>query len=171
MEEKAHARHLGIWQGEFTEPAQWRKQQKAASLAIAGSTGSTLQQPAGGTAAAAATGSSVGGSGSGGRGASSPAAAGVTLPMMQSFAAVSGLPGQAIQQQQQQPVSLVPSAAAPGVCSGALIKGNINSKGGKVYHTPLSGQYGRVEIDESKGERYFCSEEEALAAGWRPALK
>jgi len=168
MEEKAHARHLGIWQGEFTEPAQWRKQQKAASLAIAGSTGSTLQQPAGGTAAAAATGSSVG---SGGRGASSPAAAGVTLPMKQSFAAVSGLPGQAIQQQQQQPVSLVPSAAAPGVCSGALIKGNINSKGSKVYHTPLSGQYGRVEIDESKGERYFCSEEEALAAGWRPALK
>ena len=56
-------------------------------------------------------------------------------------------------------------------CSGPVIKGNINSKGQKIYHTVNSGQYMRVEIDERQGERYFCTEDEALAAGWRAALK
>jgi len=26
-----------------------------------------------------------------------------------------------------------------------------------------------TQIDESKGERWFCSEEDAVAAGWRKA--
>jgi hypothetical protein len=34
---------------------------------------------------------------------------------------------------------------------------------------PWSPWYARVKIDESRGERWFCSEAEALAAGWRPA--
>lgn len=168
MEEKAHARHLGIWQGDFTEPALWRKQQKAASLAVAisSSTSSAVEQSAGG--AAAATAAYVASSGNHG-GAAIPSAADVLLPMVQSIAAVSGLPVLDTQQQQQ-PLSLLP-AAAPGMCTTPLIKGNINSKGSKIYHTPSSGQYNRVEIDERKGERFFCSEAEALAAGWRPALK
>jgi hypothetical protein len=56
-------------------------------------------------------------------------------------------------------------------CSGPLIKGNISAKGAKIYHTVASGQYARVEIDERKGERFFCTEEEALAAGWVPARR
>jgi hypothetical protein len=51
------------------------------------------------------------------------------------------------------------------------IKGNINAKGQKIYHTTASGSYDRVQIDEKAGERYFCTEQEALAAGWRAALK
>ena len=47
-----------------------------------------------------------------------------------------------------------------------LIKGNISS-GGKIYHTPSSPWYARTKINELKGERWFCSEEEAEAAGWR----
>jgi len=47
------------------------------------------------------------------------------------------------------------------------IKGNINSKGDRIYHSPGSGSYGATKINESKGERWFCSEAEAKAAGWR----
>jgi endonuclease YncB( thermonuclease family) len=56
-------------------------------------------------------------------------------------------------------------AAAP---SGCAIKGNV-SRGGLIYHTPWSPWYGKVSVDERRGERWFCSEAEAVAAGWRPA--
>ena len=49
---------------------------------------------------------------------------------------------------------------------GCPIKGNI-SKNGKIYHTPWSRYYTRTFITESKGERWFCDEAEALDAGWR----
>lgn len=54
---------------------------------------------------------------------------------------------------------------APGGCA---IKGNISSKG-RIYHMPWSAWYGNVKINERRGERWFCSEGEAVAAGWRPA--
>ena len=50
------------------------------------------------------------------------------------------------------------------------IKGNINSKGDKIYHVPGTSKYDATKIDESKGERWFRTEEEAQAAGWRPPL-
>ncbi len=49
---------------------------------------------------------------------------------------------------------------------GCPIKGNI-SQNGKIYHTPWSPWYSRTRINTSKGERWFCNEGEALAAGWR----
>lgn len=49
------------------------------------------------------------------------------------------------------------------------IKGNISS-GGKIYHMTGCGSYNKTVIDESKGEKWFCSEQEALDAGWRKAL-
>lgn len=52
---------------------------------------------------------------------------------------------------------------------GCAIKGNISANG-HIYHLPWSTWYGKVRIDERKGERWFCSEAEALAAGWRPAV-
>lgn len=50
------------------------------------------------------------------------------------------------------------------------IKGNIGSGKGKlkIYHTPWSPNYGNTKINEGVGERWFCDEAEALAAGWRP---
>jgi hypothetical protein len=48
-----------------------------------------------------------------------------------------------------------------------LIKGNI-SDSGRIYHVPGSAWYERTEINESRGERWFCTEAEAQAAGWRP---
>ncbi|MGE0055236.1 MAG: thermonuclease family protein [Hyphomicrobium sp.] len=52
--------------------------------------------------------------------------------------------------------------------NGCAIKGNISSKG-MIYHAPWSAWYDKVKIDEARGERWFCSEAEALAAGWRAA--
>lgn len=53
--------------------------------------------------------------------------------------------------------------------NGCPIKGNISAKGERIYHTPWSSAYARTQIDESKGERWFCDEAEAVAAGWRGA--
>ncbi|CDZ75068.1 Copper amine oxidase domain protein [Peptoniphilus sp. ING2-D1G] len=50
-----------------------------------------------------------------------------------------------------------------------LIKGNINSKGVKIYHCPGQRDYKKTVIDESKGERWFATEADAVNAGWRKA--
>ena len=50
--------------------------------------------------------------------------------------------------------------------NGCPIKGNI-SPNGKIYHPPWSPWYNRTRINTSKGERWFCDEDEALKAGWR----
>ena len=47
------------------------------------------------------------------------------------------------------------------------IKGNIGSSGKRIYHVPGGRYYGRTRIDTSRGERWFCTEGEARAAGWR----
>lgn len=68
--------------------------------------------------------------------------------------------------------SPVPSAGATVANSvgtgpkGCNIKGNI-SKAGRIYHLPGSASYAATKISLSKGERWFCSEQEAKAAGWR----
>ena len=60
-------------------------------------------------------------------------------------------------------------AAAASPRAGCPIKGNISQDGEQIYHTPWSPWYGRTQINESQGERWFCDENEAAAAGWRPA--
>jgi endonuclease YncB( thermonuclease family) len=53
--------------------------------------------------------------------------------------------------------------------SKCAIKGNVNAKGLRLYHVPGSRDYEATRIDQSKGERWFCTENEALSAGWRKA--
>ena len=50
---------------------------------------------------------------------------------------------------------------------GCYIKGNINREGERIYHTRDSPSYQETEIDEARGERWFCTTSEARAAGWR----
>ena len=50
--------------------------------------------------------------------------------------------------------------------NGCPIKGNISDRG-KIYHTPWSQYYTRTKITRSKGELWFCDENEAVQAGWR----
>jgi endonuclease YncB( thermonuclease family) len=47
------------------------------------------------------------------------------------------------------------------------IKGNIGKGGKLIYHMPDGSYYSRTKINKAKGERWFCSEAEAVAAGWR----
>jgi endonuclease YncB( thermonuclease family) len=55
---------------------------------------------------------------------------------------------------------------------GCPIKGNINREGERIYHTPWGSQwYDRTTISADQGERWFCSEREALDAGWRAPLR
>jgi len=49
-----------------------------------------------------------------------------------------------------------------------VIKGNTSqSTGEKIYHVPDGEFYDKTAIDEAAGERWFCTEQEAVAAGWR----
>lgn len=47
------------------------------------------------------------------------------------------------------------------------IKGNISYAGEKIYHLPGQKYYNKTSINIEQGERYFCSESEAISAGWR----
>jgi len=51
------------------------------------------------------------------------------------------------------------------------IKGNISRSGTRIYHMPYSRHYDRTAINEAAGERWFCDEAEARAAGWRPPYR
>lgn len=61
--------------------------------------------------------------------------------------------------------------AAPAITStgtaGCQIKGNINAKGERIYHLPGRKSWEKTRINEADGERWFCNEAEAQAAGWR----
>lgn len=52
---------------------------------------------------------------------------------------------------------------------GCAIKGNV-TRTERIYHMPWSPWYDKIQMDPEKGKRWFCSEDEAQAAGWRPAL-
>lgn len=54
--------------------------------------------------------------------------------------------------------------------SACLIKGNI-ARGQQLYHMPWDRWYDKTRIEPDKGERWFCTEPEAIAAGWRPAVE
>jgi endonuclease YncB( thermonuclease family) len=51
---------------------------------------------------------------------------------------------------------------------GCPIKGRI-VRGSKVYVLPWTPRYRRVRVRARRGERWFCSEKDAIAAGWHPA--
>ena len=61
------------------------------------------------------------------------------------------------------------SSLLPGGCN---IKGNISIRTGeRIYHVPGGEYYDATVINPAKGERWFCSEEEAQAAGWRKSRR
>ena len=53
---------------------------------------------------------------------------------------------------------------------GCPIKGLVTGRE-RVYVLPWSPDYERGRIQKARGERWFCSEQEALAAGWKPAVR
>ena len=64
-----------------------------------------------------------------------------------------------------QPAAQRPAAQQKkGRCA---IKGNISKSGTRIYHVPGGRFYDQTRINTSKGERWFCTEGEARASGWR----
>jgi hypothetical protein len=60
------------------------------------------------------------------------------------------------------------AATAETPAADCDIKGNISPETGEhIYHLPGQKYYAKTRISPGKGERWFCSETEARAAGWR----
>ncbi|MBB5044884.1 hypothetical protein HNQ66_004311 [Shinella fusca] len=63
--------------------------------------------------------------------------------------------------------SLIPREIYDPSCN---IKGNVSYNGGqRIYHVPGQHYYEDTRITYTRGERWFCSEADAQAAGWRRA--
>ncbi|MCA6105000.1 thermonuclease family protein [Bradyrhizobium australafricanum] len=63
---------------------------------------------------------------------------------------------------------LLASASGPVAPSpDCTIKGNVNRSGECIFHQRTSRWYAKIEMKISKGTRWFCSVEEAEAAGCR----
>jgi hypothetical protein len=53
---------------------------------------------------------------------------------------------------------------------GYTVKGNISvTTGAKLYHVPGMRDYDETVVDLSRGERWFRTEQEAIANGWSKA--
>lgn len=68
--------------------------------------------------------------------------------------------------QGQQSNSIVQGQTTAGP-NGCTIKGNISSSGEKIYHLPGQKFYQKTIINENKGEKWFCTEDDAQQAGFR----
>jgi endonuclease YncB( thermonuclease family) len=63
---------------------------------------------------------------------------------------------------------LLASASGPVAPSpDCTIKGNVNSAGECIYHKPTSRWYAQIKMHINKGTRWFCSVDDAEAAGCR----
>jgi len=65
---------------------------------------------------------------------------------------------------------LAPASSADAPDPACTIKGNVNRNGEHIFHVPGQVAYARVNM-AGGGKRWFCSAEEAEAAGWRPAAR
>lgn len=59
------------------------------------------------------------------------------------------------------------ASLAPAMAENCNIKGNVSTRGERIYHVPGQKYYDDTRISASHGERWFCTEAEARAAGWR----
>ena len=59
-------------------------------------------------------------------------------------------------------------ASDPEFC---VIKGTVNDKDQKVFYIPSDEGYDDIVIDPARGERMFCSDDQAILRGWRPFPK
>ena len=53
---------------------------------------------------------------------------------------------------------------------GCPIKGQV-AGGSRVYVLPWASDYDRIRVQKARGERWFCSEQEAVSAGFRAAQR
>ena len=63
--------------------------------------------------------------------------------------------------------SIIAATEFGPILVGCSIKGNISNSGERIYHLPGQEYYAQTRINWFSGERWFCSEADARAAGWR----
>ncbi len=69
-----------------------------------------------------------------------------------------------------EPLTPLTESVKPLTQPACTVKGNISvSTGRKLYHVPGMEDYETTAIDPLKGERWFCTEAEAIANGWQRA--
>jgi Staphylococcal nuclease homologue len=66
--------------------------------------------------------------------------------------------------------SLAPASSAAAPSPQCIIKGNVNRQGERIYHMPGQLAYAHINMEDRR-KRWFCSEYDAQAAGWRPATR
>jgi len=94
---------------------------------------------------------------------------GIGIWSVENYAQKDGFHKEIIEKNQSKTNNQNQSAVQPaGDCT---IKGNISSNGDKIYHMPGQHFYEVTQIDLSKGEKYFCSREEAEQAGFRASQR
>lgn len=52
--------------------------------------------------------------------------------------------------------------------SPCVIKGEVTITNQRIFHPPSSPYYDQIAISTRRGERWFCTEEDARQAGWQP---
>lgn len=68
------------------------------------------------------------------------------------------------------PADEAPAPPPSPTQAACVIKGNISwETGNRLYHVPGMEDYEITKIDPLKGERWFCTEDEAIKNGWRKA--
>ena len=70
-----------------------------------------------------------------------------------------------------QAMLLGPSAIEGAPSPDCTIKGNISRNGDRIYHLQNQTFYAKIKMDMGGGKWWFCTPEEAEAAGWRRALR
>jgi len=60
---------------------------------------------------------------------------------------------------------------APHKDIGCVVKGNVGRDGVRYYHLSSFRHYSATVVNFDKGDQYFCSEKEAIAAGWTKAVE
>jgi endonuclease YncB( thermonuclease family) len=65
---------------------------------------------------------------------------------------------------------LAPASTSTAPSAKCTIKGNVNRQGERIYHLPGQTNYATINMKDPQ-KRWFCSEDDARAAGWRPAKR
>jgi endonuclease YncB( thermonuclease family) len=65
---------------------------------------------------------------------------------------------------------LAPASSTSAPSPECIIKGNVNRQGERIYHMPGQTAYATINMGDPR-KRWFCSEDDARAAGWRPAKR
>jgi endonuclease YncB( thermonuclease family) len=70
-----------------------------------------------------------------------------------------------------QKVLLAPSGTEGAPSAECSIKGNLSRNGARIYHMPDQKFYPKIDMSKNGDRRWFCSPEEAEAAGYRKSLR